>query len=197
MQSNGFKDTKSIDGKVSAKATVSASPSSSTSAANDVSQQLATSVTQPPVIPPLVLAPKATKTDKKSQNSFAIVSKKGPQNKDDVRRVTRHSPQNSNNAEPNTGSPSKSTTNSRTNSPNPSSVTSLSPNKTNSRQLPTKPVFAHKRSPSSPVPPNPFISSNQVRATKSKPTPPQLSSADPTPTLKANFMAAQKSRAGN
>ncbi|XP_054155351.1 myb-like protein U isoform X2 [Oppia nitens] len=56
-----------------------------------------------------------------------------------------------------------------------------SPNKAISKDQPL--VLAHKRSPSSPIPKQ-YTSDSLVRATKSQPT----------PILKANFLAAQKSR---
>ena len=175
------------------------SPSQSTIAApNNVSEPQSSTTAPPPVVPPLVLSTKAVKNDKKPQNSTAV-GKKGHQNKEDVRRVTRHSPQNiTNNSEKNSAvSPAKSAPNARNGRPESAtaSTSNLSPTKLNSKQLPTKQVFAHKRSPSSPLPPNPFNPA-QIRATKSKPTPPPTPPKDPTPNLKANFLAAQKTRSG-
>lgn len=170
-------------------------------AANPVSEPQSSATQPQPVVPPIVLTTKGTKNDKKAQNSSTttVVNKKGQQNKEVARRVTRHSPQNvTNNSETKSSvSPTKTVTNAtngRTEGAAASTSNSTSPTKVN-KQLPTKQVFAHKRSPSSPLPPNPFNTA-QVRATKSKPTPPPTPQKDPTPTLKANFLAAQKSRSG-
>jgi hypothetical protein len=157
---------------------------------------------QPPVVPALVLTQqKSSKggADKKSQNTFAIVgAKKSTQSSpagDDGRRVTRHSPQNVTN---NTGSPgakstaTKTTTNGRAAAAAANAAALLAPLASKSK---AQPVVAHKRSPSSPVPPHlagagsgnqMHINPSLVRATKSQPT----------PVLKAAFLAAQKSSSG-
>lgn len=180
-----------IENKISTKNAVSQSISSScSSAVNDVQSQPlqpSLSTAQQPIVPPLVLTQKAAKSDKKSQNAFTVrpkqVTKK--KDKDEGRRVTRHSPQNST---VQSSSPSKllavNSTNGRTSSS--SSIASLSsPNKSTSKSSQQSLPVAHKRSPSSPVP-NQFINTNLIRATKSQPT----------PILKANFLALQKTKTG-